>query len=65
MDIVGFDYMWMRSGQKEPEDPDSETENMRDFPILVIKDTSSRNVAAYMVPQKGAHWYGIKAMMTE
>ena len=59
MPVVAIDYMWMKSGMDERSD------DMRGMPILVIKDGDTGNISAYVVPEKGAHWFAIKILKTE
>ena len=54
--VVSFDYMSMHDDQFEGEE--------RGIPILVAKDRKKRVIRARVIPQKGAHWYGIKVGST-
>ena len=53
--ITGIDYMWLTS--KKGLDRSS---SMQGMPILVTCDQESGWVGAWVVPEKGEHWYATK-----
>ena len=59
-EVLALDYMYMTSGNGEPED-----NGLRGMPILAMKDRSTGDIASHVVPTKGDHWFAIKMVRAE
>ena len=58
--IITIDYMWMTGeGDKE-----GQPGRLRGMPILVAVDDATEWMGAWVVPEKGEHWYAIKVLIT-
>ena len=58
--VIVIDYMWM-TGEEEKGTKQYE---FRGMPILTALDDSTEWMGAWVVPEKGEHWYAIKMLVT-
>ena len=57
---MGIDYMWMMSNEDEEKGT-----SVQGMPILVMADQESVWTNAWVVPEKGDHWYSSKVLETQ